>query len=408
MVHFDRGHVSKVETDKRTPSVSFAEACDRALQAGDTFTTIATALEAAARQQQGWVQPAQLPTAQRNFVGRQRYLSQLDTVLYGELRSLAVPVAVIEGQPGVGKTALAIHWAHRAINDGHFVDGQVFVDLHGPGPATAAAPTDVLDHVLQALGVPRDQIPAQQEQKAATFRSFLHGRQVLLVLDNAADAMQIHPLLPGSPGCAVVVTSRLRLPGLTSYAGAVTLNVPELSQPEAGRLLRSIIGSRPTDADPEAMALVAERCGYLPLALVLAAESIVAQQHHSAAVLAADLKPEPARLDLAAGTVSVRSAFDCSYQLLDEPAARLFRLLGLMSGNLINAAVAATIAGVSQADAALLLRDLASTHLIQRHNERDYQLPDLLRCYAAEQAKLIDSDVEREQAMARLADWYLR
>jgi transcriptional regulator with XRE-family HTH domain len=408
MVHFDRGHISKVETDKRPPSIGFAEACDRALRAGDTFTTIAVALEAAARQQQGWVLPAQLPAGQRNFVGRQRLLDQLDTVLHGGLRSLAVPVAVVDGQPGVGKTALAVHWAHRAVAGGHFGDGQLFVDLCGPDPATAASPATVLDDLLQALGVPRDQIPVPAEQKAATFRSFLHGREILLVLDNAADTTQIRQLLPGFPGCAVIVTTRVRLPGLTSHAGAITLTVPELPPADAVTLLRAIIGDEPADADPPAVALLADRCGHLPLALMLAAEHIVTGGHRSAAALAADLKSESGRMGLAAGNLSVRGALEPSYRLLNEPAARLFRLLGLHSGTLIDPALAAALTGAGNQEAARLLRELTNLHLLRRHDERHYQLPDLLRGYASELTKQLDPEPDRDQALARLTDWYLR
>ncbi|MEU4493550.1 helix-turn-helix domain-containing protein [Streptomyces sp. NPDC023998] len=403
-VHFDRGHVSKVETDKRSPSVNFAEACDRALNVGDTFTTIATALEAAARQQQGWVHPAQLPATKHNFVGRQHYLNRLDKVLRADEQSLAVPVAVIDGPPGVGKTALAVQSAHRAVNDGHFADGQLFVDLQGPGSGTAAAPFDVLEDLLRALGVPTEHIPADLEQRAATFRSVLHGREVLLVLDNAADAQQILPLLPGSPGCAVVVTSRSRLPGLISLVGAVTLTLPELSRPEAALLIRSIIGDVSADADPAAVAVLAERCGHLPLALALAGEHVVSHRHNTAGTLATDLKPEQARLDLAAGDVVLRHAFDASYITLDESTARMFRLLGLLPSHAINAAAAAAAAGVGQDEASLLLRNLAGAHLIRQHDERHYQLPDLLRAYATGLAQHLDSESERTKALRRAAD----
>ncbi|MFI8998974.1 helix-turn-helix domain-containing protein [Streptomyces sp. NPDC053542] len=407
-VHFDRGHVSKVETGKRPPSVSFAEACDRALNVGDTFTTIATALEAAARQQQGWVRPAQLPAAIHHFIGRRCYSRQLDKVLQGDEQSLAVPVGVINGPPGVGKTALAVQSAHRAINDGHFADGQLFVNLRGPGRRSAAAPFDVLEDLLRALGVPAEHIPATLEQRAATFRSVLHGREILLVLDNAADVQQILPLMPGSSGCAVLVTSRSRLPGLISLVGAVTLTLPELTRPEAALLIRSIIGDARADTDPAAVEVLADRCGDLPLALALAAEHIVSHRHHSAGTLATDLKPEHARLDLAAGDVVLRQALDASYQALDKQTARMFRLLGLLPRYAINAAAAAATAGVDEEDASRMLRTLASAHLIRHHGERHYQVNDLLRAYAARLARQLDAAPERTEAMSRAAAFYLR
>ncbi|MFD9500176.1 helix-turn-helix domain-containing protein [Streptomyces sp. NPDC060035] len=403
-VHFNRGHISKVETDKRTPSVSFAEACDRVLNVGYTFTTIASALEATTRQQQGWVQPAQLPATKRNFVGRRDCLSRLNSRLQDHAQSLAVPVAVINGPPGVGKTALAVQWAHQAVSDGHFADGQLFVNLEGPELGTAAAPFDVLEDLLRAVGVPTERIPEDLGQRAATFRSYLHGREILLVLDNAADAQQIYHLLPGSPGCAVVVTSRSRLPGLLSRVDAVTLPLTELCRPEAATLIRAMIGDVRADADPAAVTVLAERCGHLPLAMVLAAEHIVSQQHRSADTLATELKTEHARLNLAEGDVVLRTTFDTSYKALDEQSARMFRLLGLLPGQLIDAAATASTAGFSQDEALRLLDSLASAHLIRRQDERHYFMHDLLRAYAADLARQLDGEPERAQPMRLAAD----
>lgn len=275
LVHYDRGHISKVETDKRQPSLRFAQACDRVLGTGTTFTSIATALETATHRSPNWPRPAQLPAARRDFVGREDLLAHLDTLLLHAERSVSVPVVVIEGPPGIGKTELAVQWARRSVNRGHFADGQLYVDLRAEVP-----PTDLLADVLVALGVPQPLIPTSPEQRAATFRSLLDGREMLLVLDNAthaAHAQQIHALLPGSPGCAVLVTSRTRLPCLTSRLGAVTLTVPELTADEAVALVHSITGDRHTDP-PHTIPAVAELCGHLPLALVLAAEHIVS--HH--------------------------------------------------------------------------------------------------------------------------------
>ncbi|MFF3976044.1 helix-turn-helix domain-containing protein [Streptomyces sp. NPDC001828] len=398
-VHFNRGHVSKIETGKRPPSVSFAEACDRALDVGHTFAPIASALEAAARQQQGWVQPGQLPPTKRHFVGRQDFIERLDRLLQRQEESLAVPVAVINGPPGVGKTALAVQWAHRAVNEGHFPDGQLFVNLEGPEPGAAADPVDVLGDLLRAVGVPADRVPADLDQRAATLRSYLHGREVLLVLDNAADAQQISPLLPGSSGCAVVVTSRSRLPGLLSLVEPVTLPLAELRRPEAAMLIRANIGDVRADADPGAVAVLAERCGRLPLALVLAAEHIVSHQHRSADTLATELGPEQARLNLAEGDVVLRNAFATSYKALDEPSARMFRLLGRLPGHLIDANVTAATAGVTQDEASRLLRGLAGAHLIQRQDERHYFMHDLLRVYAADLARQLDGEAERAKAV---------
>ncbi len=394
-VHFNRGHLSRIETGKRPPSVGFAEACDRALGTGDTFTAIASALEAAARQRQGWVRPAQLPVAKRIFVGRRDLMDRLDELRRGHERSLAVPVAVVHGPPGVGKSTLAVHWAHQAVSDGHFADGQLFADLQGIGPGTAAAPVDVLKDLLLAVGVPAERIPAGLGQRAATFRSYLHGRAMLLVLDNAADARQVLPLLPASPGCAVVVTSRTALPGLMCRVDAVSLPVTELCPAESATLIRSAIGEARADAAPDAVDVLAERCGHLPLALALATEHVVSRQHPSARPLAAELESERARLNLAAGDMTLRDAFDASYRTLDEPSARVFRLLGRLPGGRFDAADTAATAGVSKDEAMRLLHRLAGAHLIRHRDERHYHLPGLLRAYAADLSRRLDGEPER-------------
>ncbi len=389
-LHFDKGHISKIETDKRVPSLTFAKACDRVLGSGDTFSTIAAAMEAAGRQQH-WIRPAQLLAAHRNFVGRRRYLDQLDDILVDGEPSLGPPVAIIDGQPGVGKTALAVQWAQRAVERGHFADGQLFVDLRGPGQATAAAPADVLADLLASLGVPAERMPAEEEQRGAAFRSLLHDRNVLLVLDNASSARQIYPLLPGSGGCAVVVTSRKRLPGLTSRVGAVTLTLSELFSAESIRLIRSIIGDRRTNADPAAVTALVDLCANLPMALVRAAEQIVHHRLHSAAGLANRLATDSTCLDLAEGGVTIRDAFDASFALLDDEAGRVFRLLGLHSDTVITVQGTSALAGLGADMAARVLHRLADVHLVRRRAAHLFQFNDLVRLYAVELAKQEDA-----------------
>ncbi|MCS0634118.1 helix-turn-helix domain-containing protein [Streptomyces sp. LP05-1] len=406
-VHFNRGHISKIETDKRTPSVAFAEACDRVLNTGTTFTSIATALEAAARHRPAWIVPAQLPPAKRHFMGRRDCLEQLTRRLQDDGQSLAVPVAVIDGPTGVGKTALAVQWAHQAVSDGRFADGQLFVSLGGPEPGTAADPFDVLEDLLRAVGVPADRVPADLDQRSATFRSYLHGREMLLVLDGAVDARQILPLLPGSAGCAVVVTSRSRLPGLLSRVDAVTVPLTELCRPEAAKLIRAMIGDARADADPAAVTALAERCGHLPLALVLAAEHIVNRRHRSAAPLTAELRLESARLDPAEGDVTLHDPVGTGapHRALDEQSARLFRLLGMTPGPVTGAAAtAAATAGVGQDEAVRLLVGLASAHLVGHQDERHHLMQDLLRAYAADLVRQLGGEAPGATTRRRTAD----
>ena len=201
-----------------------------------------------------------------------------------------------------------------------------------------------------------------------------------------------------------MVTSRSQLPGLMPLVDAASLPLPELRQPEAAKLIGAVIGQVRADANPGAVAVLAERCGRLPLALVLAAERIVSHQHHSAEALAAELKPQQARLNLAEGDVVLRDAFETSYKALDEQSARVFRGLGLLPGHLIDVPSTASIAGVLPEEASLSLCNLAAAHLVQRHDERHYRMHDLLRAYAADLARQLNGNPERAMANGHAAD----
>jgi len=343
------------------------------------------------------------------FTGRAAELAELDRLLGATAAQVpAAVISAVSGTAGVGKTALAVHWAHRAAAG--FPGGQLYVNLRGydPGrPVTAAA---ALAGFLRALGVPGPGIPPGLDERAARYRSLLSGRRVLVVLDNAATAEQVRPLLPGTPGCAVLVTSRGSLAGLVARDGAARLDLDLLPLDEAVALLGELIGER-ARADPRAAAELARQCARLPLALRVAAELAAARPQVPLADLVAGLAGQQRRLDLLdAGDdprTAVRAVFSWSCQQLSNQAARMFALLGIHPGPDITTAAAASLAATPETDAGRLLRELARAHLIAEHLPGRYAFHDLLRAYAAEQAHHTGSDTGRREATGRVLDHYL-
>jgi tetratricopeptide (TPR) repeat protein len=269
---------------------------------------------------------------------------------------------------------------------------------------------DALAGFLRALGVPGQDIPPDEDQRASRYRSLLSGKRMLVVLDNASHAEQVRPLLPGTPTCAVLVTSRDALAGLVARDGAARLDLDLLPLAEAVALLTELIGE-PARADPDAAAELARRCARLPLALRVAAERVVARPGVPLTDLVADLADQQRRLDLldAAGDprTAVRAVFSWSYRQLTADAARIFRLLGIHPGPDISRPAAASLAAIAEADTQRLLRELTHAHLIAEHLPSRYALHDLLRAYAAEQARNTDSQAERDAAVGRVLDHYL-
>jgi tetratricopeptide (TPR) repeat protein len=354
--------------------------------------------------------PQQLPHALAGFVGREAEMGALGCLLdqLGDSPG-AVVIAAIGGTAGAGKTALAVQWAHRVA--ARFPDGQLYVNLRGFDPSGSPAdPAEVIRGFLDALGVPASAVPAQPDAQTDLYRSVLAGKRMLVVLDNARDEQQVRPLLPASPASLVIVTSRNQLAGLAAADGALLLPLDLLAHDEAVRLLIARLGASRAGAEPGAVDEIASLCARLPLALVVAAARAAARPRVGLAELAAELRDVAGRLDaLDAGdpAVSVAAVFSWSCGQLSPAAARMFRLLGLHPGPDVSVGAAASLAAAGEPQARRLLRELARGCLVTEHAPGRYSFHDLLRGYAADQARERDSQPDRDAAIGRLLDYYL-
>jgi len=308
----------------------------------------------------------------------------------------------------LGKTALAVHWAHQVA--GRFLDGQLYVNLRGYDPDRPMPPADALAGFLRALGVAGQDIPPEEHERAARYRSLLASKRVLVVLDNAGSAEQVRPLLPGSPACAVVVTSRDSLTGLVARDGAARLELDLLPLADAVRLLRDLIGDRAA-AHPDATEALAQRCCRLPLALRIAAELASARGGLPLTDLIAELADQQRLLDLLEADgdarTAVRAVFSWSCQHLDEGTARAFRLAGLHPAADFDPYAVAALIGSDLSHARRTLDVLATARLVQPTAPGRYGMHDLLRAYAGELAAAHDGDDGRHAALTRLLDHYL-
>jgi DNA-binding SARP family transcriptional activator/tetratricopeptide (TPR) repeat protein len=354
--------------------------------------------------------PAQLPLDVHGFVGRDGELVEMDRILAaaGD-EPTAVVISAISGTAGVGKTALAVRWAHR-VSSG-FPDGQLYVNLRGFDPAgSVVSPGEAIRGFLDALDVPAHRIPIDLQAQVSLYRSMLAGKRMLVVLDNAHDAEQVRPLLPGAPGCLAIVTSRDRLTSLVAAEGAYPLALDLLSAEEARQLLTRRLGHDRLAAEPRAVDDIIARCARLPLALTIAAARAATRATLPLAVLAAELRDAGKRLDVLAGgdtVTDVRAVFSWSYRALSETAARLFLLLGLQPGPDIAAPAAASLAGIAPPDAAVALAELAGAHLVAEHVAGRFACHDLLRAYASELVHDREPEPDRRAAQGRLLDHYL-
>ncbi|WP_436499583.1 ATP-binding protein [Actinokineospora sp. HUAS TT18] len=403
---FSRSHLGNVEHGQRQPTEQLAKACDQALETGGALLRMFAALP---REQVHRVRPAQLPARGRHFVGRDDLVVRMSAEIdQGALRGI-MPVICLDGPAGVGKTALAIQWAHVVAE--RFPDGILFTNLRGHDASNQPAiPSEVLRDFLVALGVGPLAIPPGVDQRIGQYRSLLAGKRMMVVLDNAVTAEQVRPLLPGSDGCLALVTSRNRLTGLSTRDDATRMSVGPLNAAESASLLTDVIGRRAHN-EPEATRDLAQLCAGFPLALRIAAERANDRDHLALARLAGMLTSQTKRLEvLSVGgddSAALRAAFSWSYNALAPQLATLFRLLSVHPGPEFSAAVAAAAANLDLAETQSRLDALAQTHLIEEIGEDRYRFHDLLHLYAAECAESDEPEPTRQAATERVLQWYL-
>jgi tetratricopeptide (TPR) repeat protein len=354
----------------------------------------------------GSVVPRQLPVAVRHFTGRTRELMALDALADETAVAGSAVIATISGTAGVGKTTLAVHWAHEMT--ARFRDGQLYVNLRGFDPGHRALdPAEAVRRFLAALEVPLSRIPTDLDAQTALYRSLLADKRMLIVLDNARDAAQVRPLLPAARDCLVLITSRNRLSGLVAAEGARAITLDLFTSKEAKDALTGRLGAERVTAEPEAVDVIVGRCARLPLALAVVTARAAMYPELPLAAVAQELADAPGLLDILADDdphTNVRAVFSWSYQALAPQTARLFRHLSLHPGPDITLPAAASLGGVPPVQARALLAELTSANLIAERPPGRYTSHDLLRDYAAQLARGTDSEAERRAATGRLLD----
>ncbi|MGW4466259.1 AfsR/SARP family transcriptional regulator [Micromonospora sp. NPDC004704] len=349
--------------------------------------------------------PMQLPAPVGFFTGRGAELSVLDKLLDdldGDL-----PLALISGPAGIGKTALVVQWGRRVAN--RFPDGQLFVDLRGHERESTLSPEQALSHMLRSLGVPADRIPADLTEQASLYRSLLHGRRILIVLDNAGTADDVLPLVPGSAGTMLAVTSRSTMAALNTHHAVCPVNLDVLPDAEALAVLRRLLGAGAVESEPEAAAELVRLCDRMPLALRIAAAKLASRPNRTIGTLVTELAGAN-RLDALSvdgDSRSVRTVFASAYRALSAPAARLFRLLGLHPGPTFHTLLAAAVADLDPAQARRIVDELVVAHLAIETGVDHYRFHDLIALFAQQCAAVDENPADRDEATVRIADWYV-
>jgi tetratricopeptide (TPR) repeat protein len=351
--------------------------------------------------------PAQLPADTAGFTGRRAVLNQLDALTSDQGPRTAI-ITAIHGMAGVGKTALAVHWAHRVADQ--FPDGQLYVDMRGYSSSTAIRATTVLGRFLRALGVPDDQIPEDEDERAALYRSVLANRRALIILDNVSGPQQVRPLLPGSRSCRTLITSRNQLSALVAHTGVRALAIDVMSRDEAAALITTALGTARMAAEPKAAERLAQQCSYLPLAMRIAIAHVAMRTYASITDLVDELAAGNRLATLECDDdphLAVRAAFDLSYRHLAEPERRSFRHVGLVEGPDFTPQIVAALLGIPPDHVRRSLRILANAHLIEPKTTGRFRLHDLLREYARERVQEEEVAEARDHAVRRLAGWYV-
>ncbi len=351
--------------------------------------------------------PRQLPADVAHFTGRGQHVAELHACVE---RSPGTAFAAIDGPAGIGKTTLAVHFGHQVAD--RFPDGQLHLDLRGYGTAPPMSVVEALGHLLRGLGRPPERIPTDAQELAATYRSHLADKRILILLDDARTAEQVRPLLPGSPGCLVVITGRTILATLDNVTH---IHLDVLSEQEALTLLTRLVGRDRVDADPEAASAVVQMCARLPLAIRLAGARLAARPRWTVATLADRLSDEEHRLEeLSVGDRAVRTGFEVSYRALlasadpvDRDAARVFRLLGALDWADVSVPVASALLDVSPHRAQDGMERLVDDQLLESSTPGRYHTHDLLRLYARELARREDSGQDRDDALTRVLRCYV-